>query len=379
MLRSLDMRSLTGAGLLLTLAMAIIQACGSDEALPEGTGGSPPAGGAPGSGGSAGGGSGGTVAAGSSSGGSSSGGSAQAGSSGSGGGGNSSGGSSPGGSSSGGSASGGSGGSFGPGPPGPRVRIVAANLSSGNLQNYDGGEGVRILQGLDADIILIQEFNYGSNTPMEIRTLVDSICVGMWPCTYVRGPQAQIPNGIISRFPIVDSGSIVDPEVSNRTFMWARLDIPGDIDLWAFSVHLLSSSATKRALEAIALIDYIEDNISEADYVVLGGDFNTNTRAESAVTTMSSAFVTTGPYPVDHDSNDGTNAPRSKPYDWVIVDSDLQALSTPVVLGASSFSSGAVIDTRVYQPLSEISPALATDSAAPSMQHMAVVRDFSVP
>src|SRR5262245_29371999 len=43
-----------------------------------------------------------------------------------------------------------------------RVRVVAANLSSGNFFNYDGGEGVRILEGLRPDIILIQEWRVGS-------------------------------------------------------------------------------------------------------------------------------------------------------------------------------------------------------------------------
>jgi hypothetical protein len=36
---------------------------------------------------------------------------------------------------------------------------MAANLSSGNNQSYDPGEGARIFQGLKPDIVMIQELN----------------------------------------------------------------------------------------------------------------------------------------------------------------------------------------------------------------------------
>ena len=38
------------------------------------------------------------------------------------------------------------------------TRIMASNLSSGNYQSYDPGHGIRLMQGVDPDIILIQEF-----------------------------------------------------------------------------------------------------------------------------------------------------------------------------------------------------------------------------
>ena len=36
----------------------------------------------------------------------------------------------------------------------------------------------------------------------------------------------QIPNGIISRFPIIESGSWDDPVLNNREFAWAHLRLP---------------------------------------------------------------------------------------------------------------------------------------------------------
>jgi hypothetical protein len=49
------------------------------------------------------------------------------------------------------------------------------------------------------------------------------------------------------------------------------------------------------------------------------------------------------------------------------------------VIGSSIFPAGLVADTRVYSPISEISPALSSDSGATNMQHMGVIKDFLIP
>jgi endonuclease/exonuclease/phosphatase family metal-dependent hydrolase len=218
--------------------------------------------------------------------------------------------------------------------------------------------------------------NYGNNSTSAIGTLVDDVCSGA--CKYVRGPQEQIPNGVLSRLPILECGSWVDPEVGNRTFVWARIDVAGSADLWAISVHLLSSGASKRDLEAQALLNHMAANIPPSDMVVLGGDLNTNDRSEDTVTTLSAVFDTSGPYPADQNANDTTNAPRNEAYDWVLADAELSPREIPVLIGQTTFPAGAVIDTRVYTPLAEIAPAQLGDSDAPSMQHMAVVKDFQL-
>jgi len=43
-----------------------------------------------------------------------------------------------------------------------------------------------------------------------------------------------------------------------------------------------------------------------------------------------------------------------------------------------TFTNGLVVDTRVYTPTNDLLPAVATNSGAFQMQHMAVVRDFTV-
>jgi hypothetical protein len=115
------------------------------------------------------------------------------------------------------------------------------------------------------------------------------------------------------------------------------------------------------------------------DYLVIGGDFNTSSRSEAAFSTFSQVVTTAAPYPADRNGNTNTNASRGSPYDHVLVDSDLRQYQVATVIGGSTFSAGLVADTRVYSPISEISPALSGDSGASNMQHMAVIKDFLIP
>jgi endonuclease/exonuclease/phosphatase family metal-dependent hydrolase len=257
-----------------------------------------------------------------------------------------------------------------------RLRLVAANLSSGNGQDYQA-PGLRLLDASNADVVMIQEFNRGSNSAADFRSMVDTTFGSEFH--YYREDGAQIPTGIISRYPILEAGEWDDPSVSNRDFAWARIDIPGDIDLWAVSVNFLTTGTSVRNTEAINLVNYIKAVVPESAYLVIGGDFNTDSRSEAAFTTLGQVVTTSGPYPADQNGNTNTNAGRSRPYDGVYVNGDLHGYATGVVMGNSVFSNGLVLDSRVYSPLSEISPVLSGDSGASNMQHMAVIRDFLVP
>ena len=258
------------------------------------------------------------------------------------------------------------------------LRLMAANITSGNNQSYDPGEGTRIFQGLKPDVAMIQEFNYSDNSATSIGNWVKSTFGTGY--TYVRGASSQqIPNGIISRWPILESGEWTDSSVSNRDFLYAHIDLPGTThDLWAVSVHLLTSSASNRNTEATQLVNYIKSKIPSGDYLVIGGDFNTASRSEAAITTFQQILDTRGPYPVDQNGTDGTNASRAKPYDWVLTNDALNVYEVPTVIG-SSYTNGLVFDSRVFTPLSAVSPVQSGDSGATNMQHMAVVRDFKVP
>jgi hypothetical protein len=90
-------------------------------------------------------------------------------------------------------------------------------------------------------------------------------------------------------------------------------------------------------------------------------------------------FATGEPWPVDQAGDGDTNAGRTKPYDWVLPDKVLHECRTPLVIGSMSFPDGLVFDSRVFKPLGEVPPILVTDSGAPQMQHMAVMRAFLIP
>ena len=258
-----------------------------------------------------------------------------------------------------------------------RLRIMAANTTSGNKQSYDPGEGMRIFQGLHPDVALMQEFNYGDNSDTAARGFITMAFGAAY--SYYRETGAQIPNAVVSRYPIIAAGKWTDPKVSNRGFVWAHIDLPGTKDLWAVSVHLLTSSAANRDAEAAALVDYINAAVPAGDYIVIGGDLNSGTRTEACLTTFSKIVSTAAPYPADGLGNDLTSGSRSKPHDWVMPSPNLRSIETAVVIGAQSFANGLVVDSRVYTPLSDISPVLVGDSGASNMQHMAVVQDFLLP
>jgi endonuclease/exonuclease/phosphatase family metal-dependent hydrolase len=261
----------------------------------------------------------------------------------------------------------------GGGLTGTRVRVLAGNLSTGTQQSYDPGEGMRILEGVHADVMLLQELNYGDGSQAALRAFTDAVCGTS--CVSTRGA-GQIPNGVVSRYPIVDAGTWTDPAVANRDFTWARIDVPGPNDLWVVSVHLLTTGATQRATEATAIVAQLATAVPSGSFVVVGGDFNTDVRSEPCMTTFGGPLSIAPPYPADASHNDNTSGPRTRPHDWVLPSPELRARETPVTIGAASFAAGLVVDTRVYTPIADLAPALVGDSGAVGMQHMAVVRDF---
>lgn len=266
------------------------------------------------------------------------------------------------------------------------LRVVAANLTSGNHQTYSPdnanhsnpeGAGARILKGLAPDVVLVQEFN----TTVPVRQWVNAT-FGEEFDVYVEpheGVANAIPNGVVSRYPIVEAGVWEDSQQENREFAWARIALPGGRRLWAVSVHLSASSNAKRRAETAALGRFVREIIPEEDLVVLGGDFNTSERHELCMESLRGEFdVDFGP-PMDASGDPDTNAPRNKPYDRVLADRDLAGFVVPVRIGDAEFPAGLVFDSREFDPVTDVAPVQNGDSGVAGMQHMAVVRDFEIP
>jgi len=259
------------------------------------------------------------------------------------------------------------------------LRTMAANTTSGTGQKYEGA-GTRIFQGLQPDIVMIQEFNVGGNSLTEIRTWVDTTFGTNF--SYFRESYRGIPNGVISRWPILQSGSWDDGDnnINDRGFAWAQIDIPGPRNLWVVSVHFKadSSSANRRNSQAQTLVGLIQANVPADDYLLVGGDLNTFSYGEACLATLGSVVDVSAPRPVDERGDPDTNAGRSSPYDWVMAEPELDALEVPVTIGTFSFPTGLVFDSRVFSNLSLVSPVQSGDSGVSGMQHMAVVRSFRV-
>jgi len=264
------------------------------------------------------------------------------------------------------------------------VSVMAANLTSGNNQSYLM-PGLDIFAGLKPDVVAIQEFNYtstttnGVNTPAAFREMIDTAFGTNF--VYFREPytaNGDIPNGIISRYPILASGSWVDTQVANRGFAWAQIAVPGTNNLYIVSVHLLTTSAGNRATEASNLTTLIQANFPSNAWIIVAGDFNTDSRTEAAIITFA-AIVSDTPIPVDNLGNSDTSINRDHPHDYVLESYTMTNIFTSVVLPSNTFSNGLVFDSRVYTPLSDVPPVQLGDSGADGMQHMPVVKDFLVP
>ncbi len=260
--------------------------------------------------------------------------------------------------------------------------VMAANLT-GQSQRYEDPQ-IRILQGLKPDIAALQEFRYGHSSPAEIRAFVDR-AFGTNFFYYRESSTAEdyaIPNGIVSRFPIVDAGCWDDVVIPDRGFSWARIQLPGTNQLYVVSVHFKASSGAdntlKRATEASNLLALIEANFPGEAWVLVAGDLNTGSRGDQALATLKT-FLSDAPIPTDATSggNEKTNLDRDRPYDYVLPCFAMTNRLAPLVIGGQSFSNGLVFDSRVFTPLAAVPPVQTGDST--NCQHMAVLKALQIP
>jgi hypothetical protein len=77
-----------------------------------------------------------------------------------------------------------------------------------------------------------------------------------------------------------------------------------------------------------------------------------------------------------------------KNYDWILNDADLAPYQIPVdffdgtlevLEGKNRYSSGLVFDSTTFPNLDWVKPVFSSDSRAPGMQHLAVIKDYLVP
>ena len=257
------------------------------------------------------------------------------------------------------------------------VTVVSANLTSGGSAIYQGA-GERILQALTADVVAIQEFN--PTNAAGHREFVDlNFGTNFFYCVE---PTGALPNGVISRWPILAWGEWDDPLLTDRDFVWATVDVPGGRPLHVVSVHLKAGSTAeekaKRIEQAQLLTNYIaQAGYHPADYVVACGDLNIQGRTETALQILATA-LSDAHKPTDQSGDTDTNQGRDKPYDVVLPGAYLDARHLPVRFGGLTFPEGLVFDTRLWSAATIPHPAQVADSATLSMQHMGVAKLFGL-
>jgi hypothetical protein len=121
----------------------------------------------------------------------------------------------------------------------------------------------------------------------------------------------------------------------------------------------------------------MQSNFPTNAWMVLAGDFNTDSRTESTTMTTCDSYLSDLPVPVDNLGNSFTSQNRNHPHDYVLPSFAFTNFETASVFPSQSFPNGLVFDSTVYTPLSEVAPVQFGDST--NAQHMAVLKDFLIP
>ncbi|HPQ85969.1 MAG TPA: Calx-beta domain-containing protein, partial [Actinomycetota bacterium] len=261
--------------------------------------------------------------------------------------------------------------------------LATANLTSGtnkidNATTWDES-GQRLLGALLPDIVAMQEWVI---TNASYRAFVDAN-FGTEYDYYVE-PESDsqaMPNGVISRWPIVASNEWTDNYVGSRDYVHVKIDLPGTKDLNLISVHFnagdLVSDITARANEAAELTNHIAlANFGSSNYLAIAGDLNQSNRTDETVLTTLGNVVTDATQPEDKAGSKNTNPSDQRPYDFVLPDTALEAQHTALNYAGTGFASGLIFDTREWGDHQY--PALGGDSEADNLTHLPVVKVFSL-
>ena len=259
------------------------------------------------------------------------------------------------------------------------IKVMTANLTDRTTNNQMRyiATSERIFKALQPDVVAIQEWLV---TNASRRAYVDAVFGTNYDYAVESYTGSELPNGVISRWPITASGEWNDTQVSGRDFAWAAINLPGTQDLRVVSVHMKSGSTTAdeatRAKEAAILTNEIRKaNWPAADFIVVAGDFNTPNRNDDSLLTLSNV-VTDASQPADQAGDDDTNITRAYPYDYVLPSHLFNGCRVPLMLGGIVFPNGVVFDSRVWNP--PPAPVQTNDSAGTDMQHLAVMKQFAL-
>ena len=259
------------------------------------------------------------------------------------------------------------------------IKVMTANLTDRTTNNQMRyiATSERIFKALQPDVVAIQEWLV---TNASRRAYVDAVFGTNYYFAVESYSGSELPNGVISRWPVTASGEWNDTQVSGRDFAWAAIDLPGTQDLRVVSVHLKSGSAaadeaTRKKEAAILTNEIRKAKWPAADFLVVAGDFNTPNRNDDSLLTLSNVVTDAG-QPADQAGDKDTNLTRAYPYDYVLPNPLFHSCMVPLTLGGIVFPNGLVFDSRVWA--APPAPVQTNDSAGTDMQHLAVMKQFAL-
>ena len=259
------------------------------------------------------------------------------------------------------------------------IKVMTANLTDRTTNNQFRyiATSERIFKALRPDVVAIQEWLV---TNASRRAYVDAVFGTNYYFFVESYSGSELPNGVISRWPITASGEWNDTQVSGRDFAWAAINLPGTQDLRVVSVHLKSGSAaadeaTRKKEAAILTNEIRKAKWPAADFIVVAGDFNTPNRNDDSLLTLSNVVTDAG-QPADQAGDKDTNLTRAYPYDYVLPNPLFHSCMVPLTLGGIVFPNGLVFDSRVWA--APPAPVQTNDSAGTDMQHLAVMKQFAL-
>ena len=275
------------------------------------------------------------------------------------------------------------------------LRIASYNVSKIGTTAGDSTE--RIFRGLEPDVALLQEWDLEEE--WYYRPYVDGAFGADFDFYLGDAPAAATGwkqnNGIVSRWTILTSGSWDNfTDTPRSSFAWAEIDLPGDTDLLAVSVHMAAAEGDVALREAQAglIRGYVEDYVTGGftGYVVVGGDLNAQDEFEAQIDEFETFLVPRGNRPRDRQGNRNTNFGRDRPYDWIMPDAALEAAHTTLVIGSGGYEypNGLVFDSRLFwredppdnpwEVLWNLPPVWYDDSYDQRVDHLAVMKTFDV-
>jgi len=270
------------------------------------------------------------------------------------------------------------------------IKVMTANLTSGSYPPYEyyHEEPIRIFQGLKPDIVFLQEFNVQSTTTRD-EYIAESFGDDFYYyCEPETGGDWAMPNAIVSRWAFQTCGVWNDQSIApGRDFVWAVIDIPGDIDLQGVSIHLKASDSSscreQRENEAKQLRDYVQSNFDDNEYIIIGGDLNTYSPSEPCLTIFNSFLDYDDYTPADRSGNYYTNGDRDDRYDWIMPNNLMDERHTTLYVGNAytsfqAYTEGIVFDSHVFSPIADVPPIQYNDSHPYGIHHMAVMKTFLI-